>query len=186
MTDTTKSTAKSTTKATGKSTAKVTAKVTAKATTESNQQNKKVADFWVRGMTCAACEAAVHRAVSKVEGVQEVTVNLLGKSMKVTLDPGLSENPEEKEKTLGQVIQSVKKAGYEAELQGKRPSGSGAESKAGQESQRIRRPGGQRPSELKETSPNKNSSEANQLFAEEAEELRQRLLYSLPLLGLLM
>ena len=43
--------------------------------------------FDVGGMTCAACQAHVDRAVSKLDGVQNVAVNLLAGSMLVDYDP---------------------------------------------------------------------------------------------------
>ena len=43
--------------------------------------------FDVGGMTCAACQAHVDRAVSKLDGVQSVAVNLLAGSMVVDYDP---------------------------------------------------------------------------------------------------
>ncbi len=43
--------------------------------------------FDVGGMTCAACQAHVDRAVSKLDGVQSVAVNLLAGSMLVDYDP---------------------------------------------------------------------------------------------------
>ena len=43
--------------------------------------------FDVGGMTCAACQAHVDRAVSKLDGVESVAVNLLAGSMMVDYDP---------------------------------------------------------------------------------------------------
>ena len=42
--------------------------------------------FDVTGMTCSACSAHVEKAVSKVEGVRAVTVNLLSNNMAVEYD----------------------------------------------------------------------------------------------------
>ena len=42
--------------------------------------------FDVRGMTCAACQAHVDRAVGNLEGVSNVAVNLLAGSMAVDYD----------------------------------------------------------------------------------------------------
>ena len=39
--------------------------------------------FNVTGMTCSACSAHVEKAVRQVEGVDSVSVNLLGNSMLV-------------------------------------------------------------------------------------------------------
>ncbi len=46
--------------------------------------------FTVNGMTCAACQANVTRCVSKIEGVDEVNVNLLSGSMSVSYDEALT------------------------------------------------------------------------------------------------
>ncbi len=59
----------------------------------------------VTGMSCAACSARVEKAVSKVEGVSEVSVNLLTKSMTV-----------EGEASPDTVVAAVKAAGYGAKV----------------------------------------------------------------------
>ena len=56
----------------------------------------------VTGMHCAACSAAVERAVSKVDGVSSVTVSLLTNSM--TVEGGSAED----------IVTAVKSAGYGA------------------------------------------------------------------------
>ena len=63
--------------------------------------------FNVTGMTCSACSAHVDKAVRKLDGVCEVNVNLLGGSMTVDWDGGLT--PE-------QIVSAVEKAGYGASL----------------------------------------------------------------------
>ena len=40
-------------------------------------------NFKIEGMTCAACVRAVERAVNKLEGIQEVGVNLATEKMVV-------------------------------------------------------------------------------------------------------
>ena len=42
---------------------------------------KKMQKFVVTGMSCAACQARVEKAVSKVPGVNECSVSLLTNSM---------------------------------------------------------------------------------------------------------
>ena len=63
--------------------------------------------FTVTGMTCSACSAHVDKAVRKLDGVCDVNVNLLGGSMTVDWDGGLT--PE-------QIVSAVEKAGYGAAL----------------------------------------------------------------------
>lgn len=64
--------------------------------------------FNVSGMTCSACSAHVEKAVGKVEGVSQVSVNLLGNSMQVTYD--------ESAVTAETIMQAVAAAGYGASL----------------------------------------------------------------------
>lgn len=65
--------------------------------------------FTVEGMMCAACSAAVERAVGKLEGVESAQVNLLAKLLTVEYDEG-SVTPES-------ICAAVKKAGFSAVLQ---------------------------------------------------------------------
>ncbi len=60
----------------------------------------------VRGMTCSACSAAVERGVSKLEGIESVSVNLMTGRMDVAYD----------HETLSpdDIVKAVVGAGYEA------------------------------------------------------------------------
>lgn len=62
--------------------------------------------FDVGGMTCAACQAHVDRAVSKLDGVESVAVNLLAGSMLVDYDPA--------QVTPDDICTAVDRAGYSA------------------------------------------------------------------------
>ena len=62
--------------------------------------------FDVGGMTCAACQAHVDRAVSKLDGIQSVAVNLLAGSMLVDYDPA--------QVTPDDICTAVDRAGYSA------------------------------------------------------------------------
>ncbi len=62
--------------------------------------------FDVGGMTCAACQAHVDRAVSKLDGVENVAVNLLAGSMMVDYDPA-QVSPDD-------ICTAVDSAGYSA------------------------------------------------------------------------
>ena len=70
----------------------------------------------VTGMTCSACSAHVEKAVRKVAGVQDVTVNLLTNSMVVEADASLSPQA---------ITAAVEKAGY-----GASPAGQGSAAQA--------------------------------------------------------
>ncbi len=62
--------------------------------------------FNVGGMTCAACQAHVEKAVCKLDGVTNVAVNLLSGSMQVTYD--------ESSLTDEEICSAVDRAGYSA------------------------------------------------------------------------
>lgn len=64
--------------------------------------------FDIKGMTCSACSTAVDRNVKKLEGINEVNVNLLNNSMIVKYDENVLNNET--------IIKKVKDAGYEAFL----------------------------------------------------------------------
>ncbi|MGI5958514.1 MAG: heavy metal translocating P-type ATPase [Massiliimalia sp.] len=71
--------------------------------------------FSVTGMTCAACSARVEQAVSKLSGVEQVSVNLLTNSMTVTYD--------ETAQNSGEICKAVEKAGYGAYEQERQKNG---------------------------------------------------------------
>lgn len=64
--------------------------------------------FDVTGMTCSACSSRVEKCVSKLPGMDQVTVNLLTNSMQVEYDEGVLNER--------QIIDAVVKAGYGASL----------------------------------------------------------------------
>lgn len=67
--------------------------------------------FDIKGMHCAACAARVEKAVKGVKGTENVSVNLLANSMTV-----------DGEYSAHDVILSVKKAGYDVVLSGRKNS----------------------------------------------------------------
>ena len=64
--------------------------------------------FDVSGMSCSACSARVERCVSAIDGVFEVSVNLLKNTMSVTYDEGITD--------ADFITDTVKKAGYGASV----------------------------------------------------------------------
>ena len=66
----------------------------------------KKAKFAIQGMTCSSCSSHVEKAVSKLEGIQNVNVNLLSNNMTVNYDETILDD-----KTI---IQAVIYAGYGA------------------------------------------------------------------------
>lgn len=63
-------------------------------------------NFKIEGMTCAACVRAVERAIGKLEGIEEVNVNLATEKMIVKYD--------EEKASEEQIAKTVNKAGYKA------------------------------------------------------------------------
>ena len=61
-------------------------------------------DLGIEGMTCASCVSRVERALKKVPGVQEATVNLATESARVRFAPGAS--------TEAVLRRAVREAGY--------------------------------------------------------------------------
>ncbi|HEX4744159.1 MAG TPA: heavy metal translocating P-type ATPase [Candidatus Limnocylindria bacterium] len=71
--------------------------------TTSEQETRDVT-FPVTGMTCASCVRRIEKALSKVEGVREASVNLATEKARVAYDPATA--------TLDQLQKAVEKAGY--------------------------------------------------------------------------
>lgn len=64
--------------------------------------------FDITGMTCSACSSRVEKAVGKLPGIINHSVNLLKNSMVVEFD--------EKLLSINEIIQAVEKAGYGVSL----------------------------------------------------------------------
>ena len=62
--------------------------------------------YEVTGMTCSACSSRVEKCVSKIDGVENVSVNLLTNSMQVSYD--------ENKVNEDIIVSEVEKAGYGA------------------------------------------------------------------------
>jgi len=65
-------------------------------------------DIPVEGMTCAACQASVQKALQRQPGVLDASVNLMMKNAAVTYDPAVT-RPEA-------LVEAIRDTGYEAEL----------------------------------------------------------------------
>ncbi len=62
--------------------------------------------FDVKGMTCASCSSRIEKVVGKMDGVNDVVVNLATEKMSVDFD--------QDKVNVNQIEEKVKKAGYEA------------------------------------------------------------------------
>lgn len=71
----------------------------------------KFKEFTITGMTCAACHANITRAVSGINGVKNVEVNLLSGLMKLEFDENFTNEDK--------IIQKVESIGYGAKVKGK-------------------------------------------------------------------
>lgn len=121
--------------------------------------------FRVTGMTCSACSSRVEKTVSKLEGTETVSVNLLTGTMQVTFDE--SKLNDEK------IITAVEKAGYGAYVDSGQPGAAAG----GQSGPGGAGSGGQ--------SGNGNAS-ASAAALKEEKQMKQRLFWSVGLLILLM
>ncbi|MGT2711383.1 heavy metal translocating P-type ATPase [Streptococcus oriscaviae] len=65
--------------------------------------------YSIEGMTCASCAMAVEKAISKLAGVKQASVNLATETLWLVYD--------QKQLNSGQVIAAVEKAGYHALVQ---------------------------------------------------------------------
>ena len=73
----------------------------------SNEDGPRRLTLSVGGMTCAACTTTITNLLSELDGVEDVSVNLLGKSATINI---------KHEKLVLQVIETIEDAGYDAEL----------------------------------------------------------------------
>ena len=71
------------------------------------KENKSRESYKISGMTCSACSARVEKAVAKVVGAENVSVNLLTNSMQINRDAKIS---------VKNIIDAVENAGYGAAL----------------------------------------------------------------------
>ncbi len=67
--------------------------------------SSKTAEFAVGGMTCASCVARVEKVLTRVPGVERVSVNLATEKATVHANPSVTDD---------QLIAAITKAGYEA------------------------------------------------------------------------
>ena len=71
-----------------------------------NDNGIQVVTLGITGMTCASCVSTVEKGLTKIEGVQDVVVNLMTEKATVQYDPVIT--------NVDSLIQSVNKVGYGA------------------------------------------------------------------------
>ena len=69
--------------------------------------------YSIGGMTCAACSGTIARRLSEIDGLSNITVNLLSNSLSLLAD---------KSQLVQQVIHQVEELGYECTLVFTRPT----------------------------------------------------------------
>lgn len=126
--------------------------------------------FDVTGMTCSACSSHVEKSVSKVDGVDNVSVNLLTNSMQVEFDESLTDTAE--------IIEAVEKAGYGAGVRGNSTNtlACGMERTAASGNTAENRPGNQNGTRSKNSAP---GGDAVSLQQKNIADMKKRLLISL-------
>ena len=85
--------------------------------------------YAVTGMTCSACSSHVEKSVSKLAGMEQVSVNLLTNSMQVAYDEGLCSEEA--------IISAVEKAGYGASLIADNAQAAGGKRSASADSEAV-------------------------------------------------
>ena len=79
--------------------------------------------FSITGMSCAACQSRVEKAVNGLDGVSVASVNLLTNSMVADYDENIL--------SCDDIIKAVEKAGYGAKVASDNEAGKGFANKAG-------------------------------------------------------
>lgn len=74
---------------------------------KTNVKDHKEQDLSISGMHCAACAASIERSVGKLDGVHEISVNLVTNSAHVAYDPAKIK--------LSELIERIEKLGFHAE-----------------------------------------------------------------------
>ncbi|MCX8007913.1 MAG: heavy metal translocating P-type ATPase [Coriobacteriia bacterium] len=76
----------------------------------------------VTGMTCASCAAVIEKVVGRLEGVEDVAVNLANERMRASFDPAVVR--------VADIVAAVERAGYGAVPIDERPAASATTGKA--------------------------------------------------------
>lgn len=70
----------------------------------------KTQEINIEGMTCGGCVKSVESAVSQLQGVQSVNVDLEGNKASVTYDSAIV--------TVGNITEAIEEAGFDTNLAG--------------------------------------------------------------------
>ncbi len=70
------------------------------------KESQEIANLAITGMTCASCVSTIEKGVNNVDGVHEVTVNLMTEKAKIVYDAAKT--------NVSDLIEAVENAGYSA------------------------------------------------------------------------
>jgi P-type Cu+ transporter len=76
--------------------------------TETKHDIPKTVTLDVEGMSCAACQSHIEKALRDTEGVSEASVNLMTRSARVVYQPAVTR--------IDSLVEAVRQAGYDASL----------------------------------------------------------------------
>ncbi|MFV2016205.1 MAG: cation transporter, partial [Candidatus Heimdallarchaeota archaeon] len=71
-------------------------------------ENTKNVKFLVTGMTCASCVRTIEKSLSKMKGIEKVSVNLMTEEAEVTYD--------EEQVQIDSIIKKFDQIGYSGQL----------------------------------------------------------------------
>lgn len=124
--------------------------------------------YRVTGMTCSACSSHVEKAVSRLNGMEKASVNLLTETMEVSYDESRLDSAE--------IIAAVEKAGYGAEaLAARNGRSSGTDTDDLKASRNAADPGIGRTAERNEAGPGGDRGGLQRKAAAETRAMRLRL-----------
>ncbi len=78
--------------------------------TETKHDIPKTVTLDVEGMSCAACQSHIERALRDTEGVSDASVNLMTRTARIVYQPDVTR--------IDSLVEAVREAGYDASLKG--------------------------------------------------------------------
>ena len=76
--------------------------------TETKHDIPKTVTLDVEGMSCAACQSHIEKALRDTEGVSDASVNLMTRTARVVYQPDVTR--------IDSLVEAVREAGYDASL----------------------------------------------------------------------
>ena len=76
--------------------------------TETKHDTPKTVTLDVEGMSCAACQSHIEKALRDTEGVSDASVNLMTRTARIVYQPDVTR--------IDSLVEAVREAGYDASL----------------------------------------------------------------------